>query len=131
VVKDFKAFVLRGNVVDLAVGVVMGVAFGAVITALVDNILTPLISIPGSTDFSELQFTIGGGVFRYGLFINALLSFILVAAAVFFFIVRPINKLMRMRRTEPDVASTTKQCAECLSKIPKEARRCAFCTSQQ
>jgi large conductance mechanosensitive channel len=131
VLKDFKAFVLRGNVVDLAVGVVMGVAFGAVITALVQNILTPLISIPGKSDFSQLQFTIGGGVFRYGLFINALISFILIAVAVFFFVVRPVNALMSMRRTEPDVASTTKQCPQCLSSIPKDARRCAFCTSEQ
>ena len=129
--KDFKAFILRGNVVDLAVGVVLGAAFGAVVTAFVANILTPLVSIPGKTDFSRLQFTIGGGVFKYGLFINAVIAFLLIAAAVFFFVVRPVNSLMNMRRTEPDVASTTKQCAECLSSIPKDARRCAFCTSPQ
>ena len=128
--KDFKAFVLRGNVVDLAVGVVIGAAFGAVVTAFVANILTPLISIPGKTDFSQLQFTVGGGVFKYGLFINALISFVLVAAGVFFGVVRPVNALMSRRRTEPDVTSTTKQCPECLSSIPKDARRCAFCTSQ-
>ena len=129
--KDFKAFVLRGNVVDLAVGVVIGAAFGAVVASFVANILTPLVSIPGKTDFSRLQLTIGGGVFRYGLFVNAVISFVLIAAAVFFLVVRPINKLMTMRRTEPDVTSTTKQCPECLSSIPKDARRCAFCTSQQ
>ena len=129
--KDFKAFILRGNVIDLAVGVVMGLAFGRVISALVTNLLTPLISIPGQADFSNFSFTLGGGVFRYGLFLNEVLSFILVAVAVFFFIVRPVNTLMRLRRTEPDVQSTTKQCPECLSKIPKEARRCAFCTSTQ
>jgi large conductance mechanosensitive channel len=131
VLKDFKAFILRGNVVDLAVGVVIGAAFGALVSAFVTNILTPLVSIPGKTDFSQLQFTIGGGVFKYGLFINAVISFILIAAAVFFFVVRPVNTLMNMRRTEPDVASTTKQCPECLSSIPKDARRCAFCTSPQ
>jgi large conductance mechanosensitive channel len=129
--KDFKAFILRGNVVDLAVGVVIGAAFTAVVTAFVANILTPLISVPGKTDFSQLEFTIGGGVFRYGLFINAVISFLLIALAVYFFVVRPVNALMNMRRTEPDVASTTKQCQECLSSIPKDARRCAFCTSQQ
>jgi large conductance mechanosensitive channel len=129
--KDFKAFVLRGNVVDLAVGVVIGAAFGAVVTAFVSGILTPIVSIPGRTDFSQLQFTIGGGVFKYGLFMNAVISFVLIAAAVFFFVVRPVNALMNMRRTEPDVDSTTKQCQECLSSIPKDARRCAFCTSPQ
>lgn len=129
--KDFKAFVLRGNVVDLAVGVVMGLAFGRVITAFVASILTPLISIPGSADFSSWSFTIGGSVFQYGLVINEIISFVLVAFAVFFFVVRPVNALMSMRRTEPDVASTTKQCPECLSSIPKDARRCAFCTSPQ
>jgi len=129
--KEFKAFVLRGNVVDLAVGVVIGVAFGAVVTAFVDNILTPLISIPGQTDFSRLKFTIGGGTFRYGLVINALISFVLIASAVFFFVVKPVNTLMAHRRTETDVESKTKQCPECLSNIPTAAKRCAFCTSPQ
>ena len=127
--KEFRAFLLRGNVVDLAVAVVIGAAFGAVITSLVTNILTPLIAIPGKTDFSDLKFTVGGGVFAYGQFINDVLAFVLIAAAVFFFVVKPINALMAMRKTEPDVASTTKQCPECLSSIPSEARRCAFCTS--
>jgi large conductance mechanosensitive channel len=129
--KDFKTFILRGNVVDLAVGVVIGVAFAAVVAAFVDNILTPLISIPGSADFSRFRFTIGGSVFRYGLFINEVISFVLVAAGVFFLVVRPINALMNMRRTETDVESPTKQCPECLSNIPRDARRCAFCTSPQ
>jgi large conductance mechanosensitive channel len=129
--KEFKAFVLRGNVVDLAIGVVIGLAFGTVVTAFVDHILTPLISIPGKTDFSELTFKIGGGIFRYGLFINALIAFLLTAAAVFFFVVKPVNALMDRRRTEPDVESKTKQCPECLSNIPTGAKRCAFCTSPQ
>lgn len=127
--KEFKAFLLRGNVVDLAVAVVIGAAFGAVITSLVANILTPLIAIPGKTDFSDLRFTIGGGEFLYGQFMNDVLAFVLIGTAVFFFVVKPINALMALRKTEPEVAGTTKQCAECLSSIPSEARRCAFCTS--
>ena len=127
--REFKEFLLRGNVVDLAVAVVVGAAFGALVTSFVANILTPLIAIPGETDFSRLTFEIGGGVFTYGRFINALVAFLLITAAVFFFVVKPINALMALRKTEPDVASTTKQCPECLSSIPAEARRCAFCTS--
>src|SRR6266540_2080154 len=100
--KDFKQFLLRGNVVDLAVGVVIGIAFGAVITALVDDLITPLIAaIFGKRDFSALIFTVNGSVFRYGAFINAVITFVLVAAAVFFFVVRPVNALMARRRTEP------------------------------
>ena len=129
--KDFKAFLLRGNVVDLAVAVVIGAAFGAVIASFVTNLLTPLIAIPGKTDFSSLQFKVGGGVFRYGQFLNDLLAFILIAAAVYFFVVKPVNALMARRKTEPDVESTTKDCPECLSSIPSGARRCAFCTAAQ
>ena len=129
--KDFKAFLLRGNVVDLAVAVVIGAAFGAVITSFVTNLLTPLIAIPGTTDFSRLQFKIGGGTFRYGQFLNDLLAFLLIAAAIFFFVVKPINALMARRKTETDVESTTKDCPECLSSIPSGARRCAFCTAAQ
>jgi large conductance mechanosensitive channel len=130
IVKDFQQFLLRGNVVDLAVGIVIGVAFGAVVTALVADLLTPLIAaIFGSHDFSGLTFTINGSHFLYGSFINAVLSFITIAAAVFFFVVRPVNALMARRRTEPPVDETTRQCPECLSEIPIEARRCAFCTS--
>ena len=127
--KEFKEFLLRGNVVDLAVAVIIGAAFGTLITSLVENILTPLITIPGEANFGGLKFEVGGGVFRYGRFLNEVLAFILIAAAVFFFVVKPINTLMALRKTEPDVASTTKQCPECLSSIPSEARRCAFCTS--
>ena len=128
--KDFKQFLLRGNVVDLAVGVVIGIAFGAVITALVDDLITPLIAaIFGKRDFSALIFTVNGSVFRYGAFINAVITFVLVAAAVFFFVVRPVNALMARRRTPP-VDPTTRDCPECLSTIPKAARRCAFCSAQ-
>lgn len=128
--KDFKAFLLRGNVVDLAVAVVIGTAFGAVVTSLVENILTPIIAIPGSADFSRLDFEINGSVFRYGAFLNAVISFVTLAAAVFFFVVRPVNTLMARRKTEPDVESTTRDCPECLSSIPVAARRCAFCTAE-
>ena len=126
--KDFKAFILRGNVVDLAVGVVIGAGFADLINAFVDNLLAPLIAIPGSRDFSELEFTISDSTFGYGLFINALIAFLLIAAAVYFFVVKPINALMARRKTEPDVESTTKDCGHCLSSIPVGASVCAFCT---
>ena len=96
--KEFKAFIMRGNVVDLAVAVVIGAAFGAVVTSLVENILTPIIGIPGKTDFSTLHFTINDSVFRYGLFLNALISFVSVAAAIFFFVVKPLNILAERRK---------------------------------
>ena len=128
--KDFKAFLLRGNVVDLAVAVVIGAAFGAVVTSLVENILTPIIGIPGSADFSALDFVVNGSTFRYGEFLNDVISFVSIAAAVFFFVVRPVNTLMARRKTEPDVESTTRDCPECLSSIPVAARRCAFCTAE-
>jgi large conductance mechanosensitive channel len=129
VLKDFKAFLLRGNVVDLAVAVVVGAAFGAVVTALVADIVTPLIGIPGGVDFSGLTFTINDSVFRYGHFLNTLVSFITIAAAIFFLVVRPLNALMARRKTEPDVMSTTRDCPYCLSSIPIAASRCAFCTA--
>ena len=129
-VKDFKAFVLRGNVVDLAVGVVIGVAFGTVVSSLVENLLTPLIAIPGKADFSALDFSIRDSTFRYGVFLNDLLSFLTIALTVFFFVVRPVNRLMTMRKTEMDVLSTTRACPECLSEVPSKARRCGFCTSE-
>ncbi|MGH2755302.1 MAG: large conductance mechanosensitive channel protein MscL [Actinomycetota bacterium] len=128
---EFKAFLLRGNVVDLAVGIVVGAAFVAVVTSLVDNILTPIIAIPGSTDFSRLDFQIGGSTFRYGRFLNDVIAFLLIAAAVFFFVVRPVNALMARRKTQPEVDSTVKECPECLSSIPSGAKRCAFCTAPQ
>lgn len=129
--KEFKAFLLRGNVVDLAVAVVIGAAFGAVVTSFVTNLLTPVIAIPGSTDFSNLRFTIGGGTFNYGQFINDVVSFVLIGTGVFFFVVKPVNALMARHKTEPDVESKTKECPECLSSIPGAARRCAFCTATQ
>jgi large conductance mechanosensitive channel len=131
VLKDFKAFILRGNVLDLAVAVVIGVAFTAVITALVEDLITPLIAaIFGSHDFSALTFTIHKSTFKYGAFINALLAFVLVATALFFFVVMPANALVQRARREPTPDPTTKKCPECLSEIPIDARRCAFCTSE-
>jgi large conductance mechanosensitive channel len=131
-IKDFKTFLLRGNVVDLAVGIVIGAAFGAVVTGLVKDLITPIIAaIIGKPDFSSLTFTINGSQFLYGDFINALLAFISIAAAVFFFVVQPVNALMARRRTEPDVESETAPCTECLSEIPRQARKCAFCGSPQ
>jgi large conductance mechanosensitive channel len=127
--KEFRAFVLRGNVVDLAVAVVIGAAFGAVVTALVKDLITPLIAIPGKTDFSALKFTIRKSTFAYGDFLNTLIAFVTIAAAVFFFVVRPLNHLMARFKTEPDVDSTTRDCPECLSAIPRAATRCAFCTA--
>jgi large conductance mechanosensitive channel len=130
--KEFRSFLLRGNVVDLAVAVVVGTAFTALVAALVADLLTPIIAaIFGKHDFSDLTFTINGSVFKYGSFLNALITFVSVAAAVFFFVVVPVNALMRARKTEPDVSSETHQCTECLSEIPKPARRCAFCGSPQ
>jgi large conductance mechanosensitive channel len=128
--KDFKQFLLRGNVVDLAIAVVIGAAFGAVVTALVVDLITPLIAaIFGKHDFSALTFTINGSTFRYGQFINALITFVTIAAAVFFFVVQPVNALMRRRRSEPPIDEETRRCPECRSEIPVDARRCAFCTA--
>jgi large conductance mechanosensitive channel len=129
--QGFKQFVLRGNVLDLAVAVVMGAAFGAVVAALVKDLITPLIAaIIGKPDFSAIEFTVNGSKFPVGDFVNALVSFILVAAAVYFFVVLPMNALLaRMRRGEATPDPTTKKCPECLSDVPIAARRCAFCTS--
>ena len=129
--KDFRDFVLRGNVVELAVAVVIGAAFGAVVTAFVASFVTPLIAaLGGKPDFSSLAFTINGSRFTYGAFFNALLSFLIIAAVVFFFVVRPLNALMARRRPEPPVDRVVRPCPECLSDIPEEARRCAFCTAE-
>jgi large conductance mechanosensitive channel len=127
--KEFKQFLLRGNVVDLAVGVVVGAAFGTIVSALVSDLLTPLIAaIAKVPDFSNLSFTINDSKFMYGHFLNALISFILVASAVFFFIVKPMNMLVNRSKKGPPVDPTTKKCAECLSEIPIDAKRCAHCT---
>jgi large conductance mechanosensitive channel len=125
----FKQFILRGNVVDLAVGVVIGAAFGSVVTALTKDLLTPLIAaVVGKPDFSAISFTIGNTVFPIGDFINAAVSFLLIAAAVYFFVVTPINALIsRMRKAPAPADPTTKKCPECLSEIPIDARRCSFC----
>ncbi|HEY1936253.1 MAG TPA: large conductance mechanosensitive channel protein MscL [Acetobacteraceae bacterium] len=132
VLQGFKQFMLRGNVLDLAVAVVMGAAFGAVVTALVKDLITPLIAaIIGKPDFSAIQFTINGSKFLIGNFINAVVSFILIGAAIYFFVVLPVNRLLaRMRRGEAAPDPTTKKCPECLSDVPIAARRCAFCTSE-
>jgi large conductance mechanosensitive channel len=131
VLKNFKEFLLRGNVVDLAVAVVVGAAFGAVVTALVKDLLTPIIAaIIGKPDFSGLVFTINGSRFLYGEFLNAVIAFVSIAAAVYFFVVVPVNTLMTRRKTEPAVDEQTRPCPECLSDIPGAARRCAFCTAQ-
>ncbi len=126
----FKQFVLRGNVVDLAVGVVIGAAFGTVVTALVKDIITPLIAaIVGKPDFSSIGFTVGTTAFPIGDFINAVVAFVLIAAAVYFFVVTPVNALIARTRKSPAPADpTTKKCPECLSEIPIDARRCAFCS---
>ncbi|MGH2841767.1 MAG: large conductance mechanosensitive channel protein MscL [Solirubrobacteraceae bacterium] len=129
--KDFKEFILRGNLVDLAVAVVIGTAFGAVIAAFVKDLVTPLIAaIGGKPDFSELTFTINGSKFFYGDFFNALLAFLIVAAVIFFFVIKPVNLLMARRRVEPATDVPTRECPECLSEIPAPARRCAFCTAE-
>jgi large conductance mechanosensitive channel len=130
--KGFKAFLLRGNVVDLAVGVVIGIAFGAVITAFVKDLVTPLIAaLFGKPDFSSLSFTINHSKFLYGDFINAVLSFVVIGAVIYFFVVVPYTALVARSRKEPPADPTTKKCTECLSEIPKDARRCAFCSSPQ
>ncbi len=129
ILDDFKKFILRGNVVDLAVGVVIGAAFGAVVTALVKDIITPVLSIPGKINFPDLSVAVGGGVIRYGDFLNTVISFLLIAASVFFLIVRPVNWLMERRKADTPLPSSTRECPECLSSIPLKARRCAFCTA--
>jgi large conductance mechanosensitive channel len=128
--KGFKTFLMRGNVVDLAVAVVIGAAFGAVVAALVKDLLTPLIAaIVGQPDFSAIVFTVNGSKLLIGDFINALLAFVLVAAAIYFFVVMPMNMIEeRRRRGGPTPAPTTKKCPECLSEVPVAALRCAFCT---
>ncbi len=128
--KDFREFLLRGNLVELAVAVVIGVAFSAVISSLTEDLITPLIAaIGGEPDFAGLTFTINGSEFRYGEFINALLSFLIIAAVVFFLVIRPVNALVKRYKTEP-LDEDSRVCPECLSEIPIEAKRCAFCTAK-
>jgi large conductance mechanosensitive channel len=128
---DFKAFLLRGNVIDLAVAIVIGVAFTAVITAFVEDLVTPLIAaLGGEPDFSALDFTINGSTFRYGDFINKVLAFLIIAAVIFFFVIQPVNYIVQRAKKEPPPDPTLKKCPECLSDIPVDARRCAFCTTE-
>jgi len=129
--KGFRQFLMRGNVIDLAVAVVIGAAFGAVVTALVKDLITPLIAaIGGKPDFSAIVFTVNGSKFLIGDFINAIVSFLMIGAAIYFFVIAPMNALMaRVRRGEAPPDPTTKKCPECLSEIPIAAKRCAFCTT--
>ena len=130
--RGFKAFLLRGNVVDLAIAVVIAVAFTAVITAFVKDLVTPLIAaIGGKPDFAGLYFTINHSRFLYGDFFNVVIAFVIIAAVIYFLVVVPYQSLMERSRKEPSADPTTKKCTECLSEIPKDARRCAFCTSPQ
>jgi large conductance mechanosensitive channel len=129
--KEFRQFILRGNLVDLATAVVIGTAFTAVVNALVSDIITPLIAAAGGEpDFGDLAFTINGSRFAYGDFLNALLTFIIVAAVMFFLVIKPMNHLMERFKPEPKVDQETRECPECLSDIPVAARRCAFCTTE-
>ena len=127
----FREFILRGNVVDLAVAVVIGAAFGAVITSFVTDVLTPLLGVFGVPNFENLAFIVGDAEVRYGLFLNALITFLLIAAAIYFFVVRPINALEERRQRGAEETVTTKACTECASEIPFAARRCPMCTQPQ
>ena len=129
--RGFAKFIMRGNVLDLAVAVVMGAAFGAVVTALVKDIITPLITaVAGKPDFSQLVFTINNSAFHYGEFLNSVISFLLISAAIYFFIVAPVNTIMeRLHPTHVEPEPTIRECPECLSEIPAAAKRCRFCTA--
>jgi len=128
---DFKTFILRGNVVDLAIGIVIGAAFTGVVTALVKDFINPLIGVFGAMpDFTSLKLPIGEGTFLWGDFLTVLINFLIVAFVLFFLIVRPVNALMARRKTELPPDPTTRECPYCLSSIPMAATRCAFCTSQ-
>jgi large conductance mechanosensitive channel len=125
---EFKKFLLRGNLVELAVAIVIGVAFTDLVTAFVEDMITPLIAaIGGEPDFSGLDFTINGSTFRYGDFVNKLISFVTIALVVFIFVIKPVNALISRMNREPPPDPTTKKCPECLSVIPVDARRCAHC----
>jgi large conductance mechanosensitive channel len=127
---EFKDFVMKGNVIDLAVAVVIGVAFNAVITAFVSDIITPLIGVPGHVNFSAYTYTINGSVFMIGSFVSAIISFVTIALVVFFFLVKPVSKLKERAQKKEVTSPTTKVCPQCLSVIPLGAKRCAFCTSK-
>lgn len=123
--KGFKEFVTRGNVVQLAIAVVVGIAFGTLISSFVKNLLTPLVSIPGKADFASLKFTVHGSTFHYGVFVNDVISFVIIMAAIYFVVVLPMNRLAARR------AATTKECTDCLTEIPVAARKCSACGSVQ
>jgi large conductance mechanosensitive channel len=128
----FKKFLLRGNLVDLAVAVVIGTAFGMLVTKLVGDFITPLIAaIGGQPDFGQLSFTVNKSTFNYGDFINALIAFIILAAVIYFFVVKPFSALLERFKPAPDEPAPLKDCTECLSSIPAAARKCAFCASVQ
>jgi large conductance mechanosensitive channel len=132
VLGEFRDFVLRGNVIQLAIAVVIGAAFGAVVTSFTGDVLTPLLGLVGVPDFSSLALiTAGGAVIAYGLFLNALISFLLIAAAIFFFVIKPLNALEERRQAGEETSPTTKTCTECASTIPLVAKRCPFCTQPQ
>jgi large conductance mechanosensitive channel len=129
VLKEFKEFLFRGNLIEIAAGLVLALAFTAVVTSLVEDLITPLIAaIVGEPDFSGLTFTINESVFRYGEFLNAAVAFVLIATVLFFLVVKPLNALAKRRAGTED--ATIRECPECLSEIPAEARRCAYCTSE-
>ena len=132
-IKGFRDFILRGNVVDLAIAVVIGAAFGAVITAFVADLITPLIGaiFGGHGAFDGLHFTVHNSDFNYGHLLNAILTFVAIAAIIYFFVVIPVGKLMARYKPAPDLPAPTKECGECLSMIPVAATRCAFCTVEQ
>lgn len=128
--KEFRDFIMRGNVVDLAVGIVIGVAFGAIVSAFVDDILSPLLGLFGAPDFAQNTLVIGGATILYGAFIDSVVSFLLIALAVFFFVVKPMNRMAARNKAEAAPAVPTRDCPQCLSSIPAAAKRCAFCTSE-
>ncbi len=130
-VREFPEFIMRGNVVDLAIAVVIGAAFGAVITSFVADILTPLLGLIGVPDFSTAALSVGEAEVRYGLFLNALISFLAIALAIFLFVVKPMNALEARRQRGAEETPTTRTCTECASEIPVAARRCGFCTQVQ
>jgi large conductance mechanosensitive channel len=130
-IKEFREFIMRGNVVDLAIAVVIGAAFGAVITSFVADILTPLLGLVGLPDFRDASVAVGRAELRYGLFLNALISFVAIALAIFLFVVKPMNALEARRQRGAEETPTTKTCTERASDIPSSARRCPFCTQPQ
>ena len=130
-IQEFKQFILRGNVIDLAVAVVIGAAFGAIVTSLVENIITPIIgAIGGQPDFSGLSFELNNSEIRYGAFLNALISFLIIAAVIFFAVVKPMNAILTRMRTEPTPDPLTGKCPFCLSEVQIGATRCPFCTQE-